>query len=1085
MWVGLSATLSDAERFFGRLIGLSPDFVREVAPLSEDLEERGHEYQLLLRGDPTSQTALLSTSIQSLMLLLRLLDPLGTDVSHGAFGSKVFAFCDNLDLINRLYRQLLDAEGRDPVGKPDLKRQGSLARLRSEVHYPRSALIEDWPDRDRNGQQWWIVDRLRESPVPAMIGRTSSQDTGVTAEAEIIVATASLEVGFDDPTVGAVFQHKAPRDLAQFVQRRGRAGRSQSMRPWTVVVLSDYGRDRITYQSYERLFDPTLPPKSLPLANRSVQRMQATFAVMDWAGEQLRRARVSRGSVRDDLSRPQIGQGRSRQEAVAKLLAEVLEDKNRRTELSTYLQRSLRLSSVDVDILLWEGPRSLLFEALPTAVRRLESNWHVVRDGTAVAGGDRQRSDHPLPEFLPANLFSDLCLPEIEIVPPEDYDRAAETEEPVFLVLGQLAPGNVTLRYAVWKTKGLWIDPRTDGGKLDISGTFLQNGETIAQVTNSHGHVVDVVRPFAVRPVVPDRDVQTTSRGRFVWQARMTPSHEAIEADIPVASPWSEIVSRACFYLQAARGGIHLLRYTFGGVADIGHRRSGPSRVRYELARGHDAVAIGVELDVDALLVRIRPPSCVGDFSLERDSRRLRQLRRDYFLWLVEEELGDADGLNPFLATWLGELTLAAAAFEFTMTGRLASPSSWARQEWRDRLLEAFDSAFQDLHGAESGGMPSIALRDAIAGAMEIELVCELLAPLYECSMRPLDEAWYPWLRSRFAMTAAAAIHAAIQSLLTDFDADSDIAIDLVDHDECVDIWISDTSVGGGGLVEAVYAAYAEDPRRFWTLALGALEPQETEQAAEDLPRVVLSLANGDLGERAEAYRRAAGGELALRSWQDLIRAISQLGIQPSHALTVALATRVMRPGSSNDSDRALNGALDVWDAIERDIGFALNQRTAAALLSGNAAVIADLRRAAPSGIDHFTDAWEFNVLLGLLWAPAEEIRAYAFQPPMPFSERPPLSERTLLLDSLAETVSAVDVTGASWRLSVDSSIAKTGRCVVCAPTGRETHLRDALVQLMIDPIEAGSLHLHPRVVGLRRGASMVETTLELMEAPQ
>ena len=128
------------------------------------------------------------------------------------------------------------------------------------------------------------------------------------------------------------------------------------------------------------------------------------------------------------------------------------------------------------------------------------------------------------------------------------------------------------------------IDPRTDGGKLDISGTFLQNGETIAEVTNSHGHVVDVVRPFAVRPVVPDRDVQTTSRGRFVWQARMTPSHEAIEADIPVASPWSEIVSRACFYLPAARGGIHLLRYTFGGVADIGHRRSGPSRVRYELA---------------------------------------------------------------------------------------------------------------------------------------------------------------------------------------------------------------------------------------------------------------------------------------------------------------------------------------------------------------------------------------------------------------------------------------------------------------------------------------------------------------------
>jgi hypothetical protein len=30
------------------------------------------------------------------------------------------------------------------------------------------------------------------------------------------------------------------------------------MRPWTVVVLSDYGRDRIAYQGYDILFNPIL-----------------------------------------------------------------------------------------------------------------------------------------------------------------------------------------------------------------------------------------------------------------------------------------------------------------------------------------------------------------------------------------------------------------------------------------------------------------------------------------------------------------------------------------------------------------------------------------------------------------------------------------------------------------------------------------------------------------------------------------------------------------------------------------------------------------------------------------------------------
>ena len=49
---------------------------------------------------------------------------------------------------------------------------------------------------------------------------------------------------------------KRPRGSAQFLQRKGRAGRVRGMRPWTVVVLSDYGRDRLAYQGYDLLFDP-------------------------------------------------------------------------------------------------------------------------------------------------------------------------------------------------------------------------------------------------------------------------------------------------------------------------------------------------------------------------------------------------------------------------------------------------------------------------------------------------------------------------------------------------------------------------------------------------------------------------------------------------------------------------------------------------------------------------------------------------------------------------------------------------------------------------------------------------------------
>jgi ATP-dependent helicase Lhr and Lhr-like helicase len=137
-----------------------------------------------------------------------------------------------------------------------------------------------------------------------LIGRTSSQDTGVDRDADITVATASLEVGFNHPGVGAVLRHKAPRGTASFLQRRGRAGRVRTMRPWTVVVLSDYGRDRAAYQAYEQLFDPVLDARALPVGNRYVLRMQAVYVLMDWLRTQL--LREPAGSVWGDLAGPPV-----------------------------------------------------------------------------------------------------------------------------------------------------------------------------------------------------------------------------------------------------------------------------------------------------------------------------------------------------------------------------------------------------------------------------------------------------------------------------------------------------------------------------------------------------------------------------------------------------------------------------------------------------------------------------------------------------------------------------------------------------------------------------------------------------------
>ena len=285
-FVGLSATLSDARRFFARFVGVQDFRVDEVSPHPNELDRRSMEYMLAVRGDPASGASLLSTTIQTAMLMRRVQDPARNGRSQGLYGTRAFIFTDDLDVTNRLFFNLRDAEGEDSWGRRNPKKpDGSLANLRQSTR----------PDDDlrfRFGQSWRLCEEIGHSlsnNTLLTITRTSSQDIGVAGNSDIIVATASLEVGFNDPNVNVVLQHKAPRDAAQFLQRKGRAGRQTEMRPWTVVVLSDYGRDRLAWQSYDLLFNPELPPRELPVSNRYVLRMQAVFAFQDWIADQLRR----------------------------------------------------------------------------------------------------------------------------------------------------------------------------------------------------------------------------------------------------------------------------------------------------------------------------------------------------------------------------------------------------------------------------------------------------------------------------------------------------------------------------------------------------------------------------------------------------------------------------------------------------------------------------------------------------------------------------------------------------------------------------------------------------------------------------
>ncbi|HEY2196308.1 MAG TPA: protein DpdJ [Mycobacterium sp.] len=1081
-WVGLSATLANADRFFTDLCGLGDGMVVNVQPQLEHMPPRGREYQVVLRGDPGPQTALLSTTIQSLMLLRRVLDAGPTDL--GAYGSRIFAFCDKLDLVNRLFRQVLDAEGFTPTGQR--KPNGfALAGLRMSRAAQRFGPVVDWPSRDADGQQWWLAEQLGFEDRVLTIARTSSQDSGVSTAADIIVTTSSLEVGFDDPTVGAVLQHKAPRDIASFLQRRGRAGRIQVQRPWTVVVLSDYGRDRSAYQDYETLLAPALPEKRLPLGNQSVRKMQAAMCLIDWAANRLNiSARRDKGrTMRKVFIQPDDDHAKVRTE-VTDLLERVMSDGLERDELMAFVGASLRLSADGLDAVCWEQPRSLLLDVVPTARRRLRSNWAAYNDGQVIAKKEQWVRDSPLPEYIPKALFSDLCLPEVAIDPPTAYDDAARESIGVTVALNELAPGNVTMRWAVKRTKGLWIEPADDGTAIALEGGLAHSGQIIADIPCGD-RVVPLVRPLITAPKVPDIDVQPSSNGRLQWRIERQAPDESITIIRPRTGPLSTCISEVLAYLHTGRGPLHTWRYATDTSASVVRRNGGRQRVANSFTWKGQPAALGYEATVDAQIVTLTLPITLTEFALSSSAKRLRQLRRDFFVDQLRARLHNLR-IDPFLSRQIAEALVAAAALLIGDNPAIDLPAV-AASEWRHLVTNLLSEGVIDLEdddesdGQDTSPQPHQRLLDALT---ETYNACAIVETIGLLKMAP-DNRWLPWLRTRYVQTVAAAWQAAAQQICPDFDADlnSVIDVDPVTDGPTATFVLSDSSVGGGGMLEALTSRISEDPRRFDYLVVAALQPSDLEDVDRSLREVLTLLGSQrDVADAAKRFRSATNDRLAV--WQDLIAVLVAHGVSPAHATVTALASRIFRVGSSQISDDLLRGCLSRWDDIETRAGFAVDHRSICTTLAADPEIRGALARAVPEG-SGAEEGWTRSVLQGLLWPTAEARRASSLVASNRFVNEAPMTERTLVLDTLPDPIGDVDVDDPQWLQLLTDRIARTGRCRLISTTNDRAHLKQALQRLATSPIELGWLHVHPHIEALSRRDGLLSIVVSLEEAPQ
>jgi len=1073
-WVGLSATLANAHEFFSDLCGVPIERIEDIRPDPAEMVHLGSEYQLLLRGDPASQSALLSTSIQSLMLLRRILDR--NDKPENKFGSRVFAFLDNLDLVNRLYRQMLSAEGLNPIGRREAN-AAVLAGLRLP-DYARSHGIEIGNESawDNDGQFWWMPRDLGFTAEPLSVSRTSSQDSGVSIDADIVVASSSLEVGYDDPRVGAVLQHKAPRDIAQFLQRRGRAGRMQHQRPWTVVVLSDYGRDRLVFQSYESILDPSIPAKRLPIGNQAVRKMQAAMAFMDWAAVRLGVDHGSLWNLRTKWSKPYVHPDNSIQQSLS-LLEDVLDGGPAQQSLVKYVQTSLDLTDEEAQTVCWGHPRSLLLEVVPTLYRRLRSNWATFAAGELKPGSDTHMRQ-PLPEFIPPNLFSDLELPEVQISPPDGYDPAAETSIAIGMALNELAPGKVTLRWAVRKVKGLWIEPPTTG-EVALEDGFASEATVVTLVSDAQGQL-PLVRPTVIRPDWQPKHIRPSSNGRLRWQFRADLDGPCTDIPRPRSSPLGNLIPRIRAYLNSDMGPLRTWRYATAGSAELA-TISGREHRDYSFSWHGQRAAIGFGSMVDAMVISVTVPDSIDRFTLKSDPERLRQLRTDRFHTVLRELL-EQSRISVFTANWVAEVVLSITARALTEGLAIEDLRRFSSADWAARGEQVVDSVLLIDNSTDPSDFP---LRTSILGVLADPTAADIVASALAILEEQPDESWLDWIQKRYLQTVAGAWQYATQLACPEFDVDLDVLVDIVQTGpRNAEIIVTDFSPGGGGLVESLARRVADDPRRFDRLVVSALESSETEEIDVALRRTLQLLNESpSVSEAASRFRNSRNSRL--HEWQKLVGRLTDEGIPPTHANLAALSLRVFRAGSSPQTDELLRLLLAKWDDIETRLGFAVDHRTVSVLLASDPSVFDTVCQVNHNAQNEMTLVTVQSVIQSLLWSRATSRRREALRVNNRFVENPPATERTLVRDLLPNAGTTIDVQTPDWRQALMSTLKTSGTARLVSPNSNAIALANAIRELVVQPTDLDWLLIHPRIEGITRDRDNYYASVSAQEAPQ
>lgn len=242
-----------------------------------------------------------------------------------------------------------------------------------------------------------------------------------------------------------------------------------------------------------------------------------------------------------------------------------------------------------------------------------------------------------------------------------------------------------------------------------------------------------------------------------------------------------------------------------------------------------------------------------------------------------------------------------------------------------------------------------------------------------------------------------------------------------------------------------------------------------------------LTQTSADVTDAMADVRFAAGyGELKQAS--DLLRKVlSSEGILVMHPVMTAINARVLRPGSTPETDKLLLDLIRLWHQEEARLGIEIDARVFAHVASNYDQLDRALLHL---GLVQPNPYWRFQVIYGLLWARGNIVRSRTLSSYNPFAVIPD-ADREILLDVLQVGDHTVWLDEPDWREQVEDAFKQGASVSLIAPPDARENLKLAILSLAVEPMELGFLQVYPLVEAVQRYPQGFGVRLRVRETVQ